>query len=131
MTQNNSNQTPDPSASSQAAPGLARRITGIAALFACALVVDPARIVPMATSLNQIDASIALHALVIPALAAIGLWLVLPSTMVLAICVLMLSAAHAQPGAEDLFSGYLYPLLAATAALVLIKNLFFTKRKAT
>ena len=66
--------SPDPSPESSSQP-IARRIAGIAALFACALAVDPARIVPDVTALSQINTGIALHALIIPALAAIGLWL--------------------------------------------------------
>ena len=108
-------ETPEPSP-------LGRRLAGIGALFACALVVDPARVVPDATSLSQIDTAIALQALVIPALAALGLWLVLPKLNVLAICVLALAGAHSELGSSDLFSGYLYPALTAGAAVFLVQS---------
>lgn len=105
---------------------LARRITGIAALFGCALVVDPARVVDQTTSLAALSSDVVLHALIIPALAAVGLWLVLPNLTVLAICVFMLSIAHSQPGSSDLFAGYLYPALALAAAALLVRELFGT-----
>ena len=116
--------SPDPSPESSSQP-IARRIAGIAALFACALAVDPARIVPEVTALSQINTGIALHALIIPALAAIGLWLVIPSKTILAICVLMLAAAHTELGQSDLFTGYLYPALATVAGAYLAKTLLF------
>ncbi len=136
-------QSPEPSSESSlqsdAAPSLAknalvkdaagrgtgRRLAGIAALFACALMVDPARIVPEITALPQIDSGIAMHALVIPALAMLGLWLVIPNAVVLAMCVLMLAGAHTELGHSDLFAGYLYPVLAACAGAYLIKSLLF------
>jgi len=102
---------------------LGKRIAGIGALFACALAVDPARIVPEVTALGQIDTGIALHALIIPALAALGLWLVIPRATVLAICVLMLAGAHTELGGRDLFASYLYPALAAIAGAYLVKSL--------
>jgi|GEM_PF-2858583 len=114
--------SPDPSVESSK-PSIGRRIAGIAALFACALAVDPARVLPEVTTLSQIDTGIALHALIIPALAATGLWLVLPSKTILAFCVLMLSAAHTELGQSDLFTGYLYPALALIAGVYLIKTL--------
>ncbi len=107
------------------AAGLGRRLAGIGVLFACALIVDPARIVPEASSFAQIDLAIALQALAIPGLAALGLWLVLPSPRVLAICVLTLAGAHSELGSEDLFAGYLYPALAALAAAFLTSALWF------
>jgi hypothetical protein len=79
--------------------------------------------------MSDITVGIALHSLIIPALGALGLWLVLPSTIVLALCVLTLAGAHAEPGQPDLFSGYLYPALAAGACLYLIKALFFSSGK--
>ena len=112
-------------------PALGRRIAGIGALFACALVVDPARIVPDATAFSDITMGIALHSLIIPALAALGLWLVLPSPVVLAICVLTLAGAHAEPGQPDLFIGYLYPALAAGALVYLIKTLLPSSGKSS
>ena len=110
--------------SSTPTSNLTRRLTGIAALFGCALVVDPARVINQTTAFEQINLDVALHALILPALAAVGLWLVLPNVMVLAICVLMLAVAHSQPGAADLFAGYLYPALAVGAAFVLLRELF-------
>ena len=106
---------------------IGRRVAGITALFACALAVDPARTLPEVTALNQIDTGIALHALIIPALASLGLWLVLPNAIVLAICVLMLAGAHTTLGQSDLFAGYLYPAIAAGAGVYLIKVLVFAK----
>ena len=88
-------------------------------LFACALLVEPAQSVASVTNLADINLSIALHTMVIPALAAFGLWLVLPKPTVLAICVLMLAGAHSEPGQRDLFVGYLYPTLALVAGLYL------------
>ena len=120
------NSSEPPAQASASSNALGRRIAGIGALFACALVVDPGRVVPTATSLAEIDIRIALHALVIPALATLGLWLVIPSTTVISICVLLLAAAHADPGASDLFSGYLYPALALIAGAYLVKSLLFT-----
>lgn len=103
----------------------ARRIMGIAALLTCALVFDPTRVLPDATSLSAITQQIALHAVVVPLLAAFGLWLVLPKTLVLAICTLMLSMAHTELGSTDLFAGYLYPLVAVIGGVVIAYDLFF------
>ena len=89
--------------------------------------VDPARIVPEVTALGDIDSRTALHALVIPALAALGLWLVTQSATVTAICVVMLAGAHAAPGTSDLFTGYLYPAITVIAALYLAKAMLFTR----
>ena len=89
---------------------------------------DPTRVLPDAYALADIDQQLALHALFVPLLAAAGLWLVLPKPLVLAICALMLSIAHARPGSEDLFSGYLYPGIALFAGAVVAYNLFFKRR---
>ena len=102
----------------------ARRIAGIGALLTCALVFDPTRVLPDVYGLSQIDLQIALHAIVIPALAAVGLWLVLPNVLVLALCTLMLSIAHANIGSDDLFGGYLYPIIALVAGAVVGYRLF-------
>ena len=119
--------TSELSESKTSGPALGRRGLGIAALFACALMVDPARIVPEVTALGDIDSRTALHALVIPALAALGLWLVTQSAAVTAICVVMLAGAHAAPGTSDLFTGYLYPAITVIAALYLAKAMLFTR----
>ena len=123
MTEEQSSRSSSPdselSQSNRSAFNLGRRITGIGALFACALLVDPAQSVADVTSLADINQAVVLHALVIPALAALGLWLVLPKPTVLAICVLMLAGAHSEPGQGDLFASYLYPALALMAGLYL------------
>lgn len=103
----------------------ARRLAGIAALLTCALVFDPTGVLPDVYSISELNLQIVWRAVVIPILAAIGLWLVLPNPLVLAICTAMLSIAHTSIGSDDLFSGYLYPLIALAAGGVGVHRLFF------
>ena len=101
-----------------------RRLAGIAALLICALVFDPTRVLPDIYSLAEIDLQVMLHAVIVPTLAAVGLWLVLPNVLVLAICTMMLSIAHTRTDSSDLFAGYLYPIVALVAGLVVGYTLF-------
>lgn len=105
----------------------ARRLAGIAALLTCALVFDPTRVLPEVYVLQDINQTIALHALFVPLLAAAGLWLVLPKPVVLALCTLMLSIAHSRLGSADLFAGYIYPAVAVAAGLFLVYPLLFRR----
>jgi hypothetical protein len=88
-----------------------RRLAGISLLLVSALSYSPA--VPPDISISQplIDA------LLIPAFAAAGVWLVLPNPVLLGFCIFMLAVAHSRPGSGEAIEGYLYPTLAAVAAL--------------
>jgi len=98
-------------------------MAGIAALFTCALVVDPARVFDSAHGLADLNQTHVLHGLVIPLLAGVGLWLVLPNLTVLALCTLLLALAHSRWGSPDLFAGYLYPAVALLAGFALLRAL--------
>ncbi len=90
---------------------LLRRLAGITLLLVSALSYSPTTAPDISISQPLINA------LLIPALAAAGVWLVLPNPVLLGFCVFMLAVAHSRPGHGDPIEGYLYPALAAGAAV--------------
>ncbi len=88
-----------------------KRLAGIALLLISALSYSPATAPLIGVSQSLINA------LLIPAIAAAGVWLVFPNPVLLGFSVFMLAIAHSRPGSEDPIEGYLYPALAAGAAL--------------
>ena len=88
---------------------MTRRIAGIALLLGCALYYAPESGGPRLVG-----------ALVVPAVAAAGVWLVLPNPIVLALAVLALALAHARPGSPDPISAWVYPAVALGAAVWLV-----------
>ena len=86
---------------------LSRRLAGIAVLLLAALAYSP-----YAQGLQQ--------TLVLPVAAALGVWLIFPNPVLLSFTVTMLAAAHSQPGASELLSGYVYPALTVTGAISLV-----------
>ena len=92
------------------------RSAGLALLLCCALLYSPDGTNPAI-----------LGAIVLPIIAAIGLWLVLPNPVLLAGCVFALALAHSISGAQDLFSSRVYPAVALIAGIVLLRLLLLRK----
>ena len=88
------------------------RFIGLMLLLGCALSYAPEGTNPRI-----------LGALVLPATAAIGLWLILPNPVLLAGCIFALAAAHSQIGVADLFDGTLYPGIALISGALLVRLL--------
>ena len=88
------------------------RFIGLMLLLSCALLYAPEGTNPRL-----------LGALVLPATAVIGLWLILPNPVLLAGCTFALAAAHSRIGAADPFAGIVYPCTALVAGVVLVRLL--------
>ena len=89
------------------------RALGLLVLLSCALLYTPEATNPRV-----------LGALVVPSLAAIGLWLVLPNPVLLSGSVCAIAITQTSIGSPDFYSGTLYPLVVLVAGASLIQLLW-------
>ncbi len=58
-----------------------------------------------------------------PLALALGAWMILRSALALALAAALLAGAHSAPGANDLSSGLIYPLITLGAGLTVLTSL--------
>ena len=63
------------------------------------------------------------NSLLLPLALALGSWMILRSALALALAATLLAGAHAAPGADDLSSGLIYPVIALGGFVVVLTSL--------
>lgn len=91
-------------------PAILNRIVGLALILVFLLGYDPG-----GPGLG--------NGLLMPAALALGAWMILRSALALALAAALLAGAHSAPGANDLSSGLIYPLVALAAGVAVLTSL--------
>jgi hypothetical protein len=63
------------------------------------------------------------NSLLLPLALALGSWMILRSVLALALAAALLAGAHSSPGADEMSSGLVYPIIAFGAALTVLTSL--------
>jgi len=91
-------------------PVILSRIVGLALILVFLLGYDP-------------SASGFGNGLLLPLALALGAWMTLRSALALALAAALLAGAHSAPGANDVSSGVVYPVIALAAGFTVLTSL--------